>query len=349
VQVVDLPGAPLATVLDHANTLLGAQDRVGNPASGDRHAVFDVLAWTWQAITEPVLHALGHTTTPSQPIEDWPRVWWCPTGPAAVLPLHAAGRHPRTGIQHATMGEAAAIADSVPGRVVSSYTPTLIALTRARTRPAPDRVRQLAVGVPDAPDYLPGGGPLPTVSTEFAVLTSYLSEPDQATYLLGPQATRDTVLDALPDHTWLHLACHGVQHPTDASRSAFFLHDQPLTLTDLAALNLPDADLAYLAACQTATGDVGLLDEALHLAAALQLVGYRHVLATLWSISDAAAPDMAEVIYAHLTHPDPEHPDPGDRPDTARAAHALHHAVTQLRQSCPGEPLVWAPYIHLGP
>jgi CHAT domain-containing protein len=145
------------------------------------------------------------------------------------------------------------------------------------------------------------------------------------------------------------LSCHGVQDQADASRSAFLLHDEPLTVTDLAALNLHETDLAYLAACQTAFGDLRLLDEAQHLAGALQLVGYRHVLATLWYVSDAAAPTMADVIYAHLAHQDPGHPSPADKPSADRAAHALHHAVTRLRQSCPDEPLLWAPYVHIGP
>jgi CHAT domain-containing protein len=288
---------------------------------------------------------LDHTDSSEGKIEDWPRVWWCPTGPAGVLPLHAAGRHHRTHLQYTAMGEAAASRDSVAGRVVSSYTLTLTALTRARTRRTPSRpICQLAVGVPDAP----GQPHLNAVSTELDVLTRYLPEPDRATHLLGPAATRDAVLRALPIHTWLHVSCHGVQHPIDASRSAFLLHDQPLTLADLAQLDLPDADLAYLAACQTASGDLRLLDESLHLAAAVQMVGYRHILATLWNISDGAAPAMADTIYSYLTHVCPS-PDPADRPETTRAAHALHHALTQLRQLFPSEPLLGAPYIHLGP
>jgi hypothetical protein len=123
----------------------------------------------------------------------------------------------------------------------------------------------------------------------------------------------------------------------------------PSLLTDLAALDLRETDLAYLAACQTAFGDLRLLDEALHLAGALQLVGYRHVLATLWYISDAAAPTMADVTYAYLVHRDPGHPSPPDKPSADRAAHTLHYAVTRLRQTFPGEPMLWAPYIHLGP
>ena len=355
VVVVDLPAAPIDTVIDQANTLLKALYRSGDPATDwqtkedDRHAVFNVLAWSWQAITEPVLTALGHTHTPSERIEDWPRVWWCPTGPATVLPLHAAGHHPRTTTQYQVMGEAAALANSVAGRVISSYTPTLATLTRARVRPAPGRVRQLAVGVPGPLSYAPGASPLPAVSDELRVLARYLPTPEHATHLLGLTATRQAVLETLSGHAWLHLSCHGVQQPADASLSAFLLQDQPLTLADLAALNLRQTDLAYLAACQTATGDLRLLDEARHLAGALQLVGYRHVLATFWSISDDAAPAMADITYAHLLHPDPDHPTPTDEPQAARAPYALHHAITRLRQALPSEPLTWAPYIHFGP
>jgi hypothetical protein len=354
-RVVDLPDASIDTVTDQANTLLTVQHRAGDPATDrqtretDRHAIFEVLEWCWQAITEPVLTALGHTHTPAGKVEDWPRVWWCPTGPATVLPLHAAGRHPRTVAQYEAMGEAAAVADTVTGRVISSYTPTLSALAQARTRPAPRRVRQLAVGVPDPPGYATAVSLLPAVSAELQAVASHLPEPGDATHLLGSAATRQAVLTALPSHPWLHLSCHGLQHPADASRSAFLLADQPLTLADLAAHHLHEADLAYLSACQTATGDLGLLDEALHLAGALRLVGYRHVLATLWNISDTAAPDMADSTYAHLLHPDPDHPSPEDKPQAARSPHALHRAVTHLRQGCPGEPLLWAPYIHLGP
>jgi CHAT domain-containing protein len=292
---VDLPEASLEAVVDQANALLAARERTHSPSlsfserEAGRDAVFDVLAWIWQAITEPVLTVLQHTTTPVADIDNWPLIWWCPVGPMMVLPLHAAGRHPRTSAQYAAMGEQAAIADSVAGRVVSSYTTTLTALTQAHARRTRGPVRQLVVGVPDAA----GQTHLAAVSGELEVVSGYLHSPAQATHLLGRAATHDAVLKALPEHSWLHLSCHAVQDPTDASRSAFLMHDRPLTLAELAALSLADVDLAYLAACQTAAGDIQLLDEARHLAAALQFIGYRHVLATLWSIADVDAPGMA--------------------------------------------------------
>ena len=56
--------------------------------------MLDVLDWLWDAVAEPVLAVLGRTGPPSDG-EPGPRVWWCPTGPLTVLPIHAAGHHPR--------------------------------------------------------------------------------------------------------------------------------------------------------------------------------------------------------------------------------------------------------------
>jgi hypothetical protein len=352
--VVPLPDAPIGTATEQSNILLSVLRRIADPAARwearetDRHAVFDVLAWCWEAIAQPVLTALGFTETPQGRVEDWPRVWWCPTGPAAGLPLHAAGRHPRTTFQYRRMGDEAAVADTVAGRVISSYTPTLNALVHARSRSASGQVRQLAVGMPDAPSYAPNASPLPAVRSEFQVLASHLPEPGHATHLLGPAATHEAVMTVLPSHSWLHLSCHGLQH-RDASLSAFLLDDQPLTLADLARLDLRETGLAYLAACQTASGDPGLPDEALHLAGAMHMIGFRHVLAAMWSIFDPVAPAIADMIYAYLSHADPDHPSPADRPEAARTPYALHHAVKHLRQAYPDQPLLWAPYIHLGP
>jgi CHAT domain-containing protein len=140
----------------------------------------------------------------------------------------------------------------------------------------------------------------------------------------------------------VHLSCHGSQHVTDPTESAFWLTDGPLRITDLAdQRDSGPRELAFLSACQTATGSPRALDEAIHLAAAMQLLGYRHVIATLWSIYDSPAPDIADTVYATLTAT--------GAPGANHAAHALHHAVTALRSKHPTEPLAWAPYLHTGP
>jgi tetratricopeptide (TPR) repeat protein len=338
VEVIPLPGLTRSDAINQANMLL----TVISPASdlsvplldreADHRAAFDVLDWLWRVVAEPVLNALGHTGPPATGTK-WPRIWWCPTGPLTLLPLHAAGHYPVAAEMSASSSQ------TVPARVISSYTPTLAALQRAREASvvASDTIRQLAIGMPTTP----GQEALPKVRHELRVLAKYFPPPRQGRQLLGQDATCAAVLDALPDYPWVHLACHAYQQSTDPSDSAFALHDGPLTLASLSALHLDHAELAFLSACQTATGDLRLPDEAIHLAAAMQLLGYRHVIATMWTIADKTAPRIADIIYSHLTTTG--HPDPAD------AAHALHQAVSTLRTDHPDQPLLWGPYIHIGP
>ena len=79
----------------------------------------------------------------------------------------------------------------------------------------------------------------------------------------------------------------------------------------------------------------------MHLAAAMQLLGCRHVIATLWSIYDSPAPEIADAVYATLNS--------SATPDASHTAHALHHAIAALRARHPTDPLAWAPYLHTGP
>ena len=198
-QVVDLPAATWDTVIDQANTLLAARHRATDPTldcqqrEDDRHAVFDVLAWTWQAITEPVLTALGHTTTPTGPVEDWPRVWWCPTGPATVLPLHARAPSPHP---HPVHRHGRGCRDRRQrrrtGRLLLHPHPDRP--DPDPTRPAPQPAQVLAVGVPDAP----GLPPLPAVRDELQVLADALPARTRLTTLIAGAATCQAVLDAMP-------------------------------------------------------------------------------------------------------------------------------------------------------
>jgi CHAT domain-containing protein len=158
--------------------------------------------------------------------------------------------------------------------------------------------------------------------------------------LTGPLATRTEVLAAIAAHNWIHLACHARQEQTDPASSGFARWDGSLTISDLAAQPALRPDLAFLSACQTVTGSSRHLDEAIHLAGALQLLGARHVVATMWSISDLAAPKVTDSFYTNLTGP--------GGPDAARAAASLHDAVLELRDAYPDWPVIWAPYIHLG-
>ncbi|MBE1484382.1 CHAT domain-containing protein [Plantactinospora soyae] len=278
------------------------------------------LAWMWDSIAEPILDHLGYRSTPAQGTP-WPRVWWCPTGALSLLPLHAAGHHRTPG---------AAVLD----RVVSSYTPTLRALRRAGmgTAPAADADRMLFVGLPETP----GQAPLPNVATEHELLAGLL--PGRLTSLIGDRATRERVLRTLPAHAWVHFACHGDQNLDDPSSGALLVHDGPLTVTNLGALQYA-GEFAYLSGCKTAVGGVRLPDEAITLAAALHYTGFRHVIATLWSVRDETAAQVAADVYAVLVR--------NGGLDPRLAAQALHHAIRELRRQA--GPSAWTPFIHIGP
>lgn len=165
------------------------------------------------------------------------------------------------------------------------------------------------------------------------------------TLLSDAAATREAVITALPAHSCLHFAGHGGQDPLDAVSGALYCADHqragPITVADVARLRLDRAELVFLSACETARGVISVPDEAVHLAGALRLAGFTHVVATQWIVSDAHAADVADRFYAGLA-------DDSASLDSSRAATALHRAVLGLRAEHP-DPLLWASYVHSGP
>lgn len=293
--------------------------------------VDDLLAglqrWMWDTIAEPVLAQLGHDRIPDGPYDSWPRIWWCPTGPLTLLPLHTAGHHHER-----------AAARSVLDRVVSSYTPTLRALLEAR-RPAagPDERgldRLLFVDVPD----LPGAMPIDNTAEREALFAAF-SE-DHRTVLGSDAATPDVVLDALPRHRWVHFSCHGDQDLADPSQGLLRLCDGELTVARIATERFR-GDFAGLSACKTAVGGVHLPDEAITLAAALHYTGYRHVIAALWSVDNQASAAVFGGLYRAIAS--------GDRMAPDRAPAVLHGLVREMRDRQPEWPHRWTPFAHVGP
>ena len=254
--------------------------------------------------------------------EELPRLWWCPTGLLTLLPLHAAGYHDGTG-------------RSVLDHVVSSYTPSLRALAEARRRGPSGRGGMLVVALPETE----GQAPLPSVKAELTLLERMFAGAE-LTVLAGDEATRARVRAAMRDHEHFHFSCHGTQDLTRPSHAGLLLPDGVLSVADLIADRF-EAQFAFLSACKTATGGVVLSDEAITLASALHHLGCRHVIATLWSVYDAAAAKVAEGVYERLAT---EH---GFAPENA--ARALHQTVLDLRRAHPDEPSVWLPFTHTGP
>jgi CHAT domain-containing protein len=341
----ELPGLTREVLAERAAAFHAALRIAPSDAAGHlervqaQQAVSETLVWLWESVARPVLDALGHPARPQTAAGALPRVWWAPGGLLGSLPLHAAGD----------------ASDSVLDRVVSSYTATINALQNAR-RPAAETTtsgqRALIIAMPTTPG---AHRPLDHVPDEVAALRAHflmptvLTEPGPSTQdrLSGaaPLPTGANVLARLTGCPIVHFACHGYTDAEDPSRSGLLLHDHataPFTVARLAPLHLESAQLAYLSACQTAvTRSAALADEAIHLASAFQLAGYRHVIGTLWEVSDHAAVNMADDFYRALAAA-------AGLFNTAGAAVALHHAIQRARKRSPNFPWLWAAYMHTG-
>lgn len=135
------------------------------------------------------------------------------------------------------------------------------------------------------------------------------------------------------------MACHGEQMVLNPLDSYFVLSDCPLTLDDIVKQNLHMADFAFLAACKTATGGTELPNEVMHLAAGLQLAGFKSQIASMWSVDDTEAHTLTNEVYKILLG--------SNLPSSTHAALALHEGVCLLRKH--NVPLLrWIPFIHIG-
>lgn len=253
-----------------------------------------------------------------------PRITWCTTGTLALLPLHAAGQYDQPG-------------EKLPDYATSSYTPTISALLHARPSTATMHSRLLAIGQEDTP----GQGRLPGTRSELDAIEVCAQPPLHYMRVEDSEATRAAVLDAIEEYDWVHLACHAHQNVYDPTESGFFLHDEMLSLATITQKSFKNKGLAFLSACQTATGDKKLADEAVHLASGMMMAGYPSVIATMWSVMDADAPIIAKEVYGRLLK--------DGKMDYRSSAWALHEAVAQLRAKVGDKAFErWAPYIHIG-
>ncbi|RXW11831.1 hypothetical protein EST38_g14024 [Candolleomyces aberdarensis] len=296
----------------------------------------DILRQLWSHLVKPIVEALA--LPKSEEAET--RIWWCPTGPLTFLPLHAAGIY--------TSENPEALSDYA----VSSYIPTVAVLTERvkSTRIIPEeKSGLLLVSQPHAPGYpfIPG------TTAEIERIAQKINE-SQATVrtlrLEDENATVKAGTEGMESYSCVHLACHAAQDIEEPLKSGFYLHDGRLELSAIIKSHIKSADFAFLSACQTSTGDHKLSEEAVHLAAGMLAAGYRGVVATMWSIQDKYAPEVAEDFYADLLLRDSA----GlgrNAIDGSNAAYSLHRAVRNLRARHGDSDalfLAWIPYVHFG-
>ena len=187
---------------------------------------------------------------------------------------------------------------------------------------------------------------IPGTTKEVLAIKQLLENNDlQVLCLEGEAATVNQGIKNMETYSCIHFACHAHQNTQEPLKSKFMLHDGGLELSEIIKRQLVGADLAYLSACQTSTGDEKLSEEAVHLAAGMLAAGYRGVVATMWSISDRHGPQVAEDFYARLI----SQRLPVSGLSTDDAARALHYSTQKLRREL-GDDLAldWIPYVHFG-
>ncbi|KAE9390385.1 hypothetical protein BT96DRAFT_747781, partial [Gymnopus androsaceus JB14] len=262
----------------------------------------------WIKVCKPVVQQLRIAG-----VKEQTRIWWCPTGKLAELPIHAAGPYSK--------GE-----KNLSDIFISSYTSTLCSLIRARDtiteapRLFPSRL--LAVG---------------QLKEELKNLEDIFGS--ELTTMRDTDATSDAVVTALQNHPWVHLACHGNINPTLPFRSGFKLHEGYLTLLQIMEARLPNAELAFMAACHSAAVERRTPDENISLVAALQFCGFRSTVGTLWTMWDGDGPALTKEFYTYLMG------EGGGDPSSS--AISLHLATKAMRDRGV-QPERWATFVHIG-
>lgn len=302
----------------------------------------EMLLWLWDVAVEPVLQELKLAGPTSNKDTKPTHIWWIGVGALSIAPFHAAGDHSSNSSRN-TLNYA-----------ISSYTPTIKALSYARERKfgvvgKPGNItRLLLVTMPRTP----GWGDLPDAEKETSEILDVTKRLVTTKHLERPSA--DKVLEELGSYQAMHFACHGVTDVKDPSNSHLVLLKDSdsrtgnetadkLTIQDISLKNTKSAQIAYLSACSTAYNPaVELADEVIHIASGFQLAGFSHVLATMWPSETNVCKEVAVDFYRSLFNG--QDSDEGHR----KVSMAFHDAVKRARDKSPLLPCKWAPFIHMG-
>ena len=231
-----------------------------------------------------------------------------------------------------------------------AYTPSGTTHVMLQAYPAQDGRRVLALGDPDydsrETDHLFYTGrklsELPRTASEVRAIGDQL--------LIGAQATEARLRAALKEEPrWraVHFACHGF---VDAERPALCAlaltpsdeDDGLLTSLEVLTMDIP-ADLAMLAACDTARGKIIDGEGILGLTRSFMLAGAPRVICSLWKVDDDATEVLMRRFY-ELWNPEASS---GRKPVSAAAAlrAAQDHVRSQKRWA---HPYYWAAWVLWG-
>ncbi|KIJ62206.1 hypothetical protein HYDPIDRAFT_136260 [Hydnomerulius pinastri MD-312] len=289
---------------------------------GDYQTPEEVMGELWKKVIHPVVRELKKYVRKDS------RIWWCPTSLFTALPLHSAGEYERG-------------SQVLSKLFVSSYTPSLLALNKARTYPKTTSDINFTA-ISQAKPLFAGASwtPLHYVDPEVDEVEKLLPTPPVLfTKLTSSESTKKQVLHTLQGHQWFHLSCHGKQDLKEPFKSHFAMQDGPLSVLDIIDADISRHEFAFLSACETAMGDLSAPDQVIHLAAGLQFMGVKSVIGTLWSVGDKVAYRLVSAFYKEFCK--------DGTMDCTTAARALHKAVATLAED--NVPLeARAMFIHIG-
>ena len=158
--------------------------------------------------------------------------------------------------------------------------------------------------------------------------------------LLGPQATKQAVLERLHSVSLIHFAAHGnaemgeiALSPAGPRNRISEEQDYLLTMSDIAQVQLR-AKLVVLSCCHSGSGQIRA-EGVIGIARAFLGSGARSVLVALWAISDIATEQFMCRFYEHLVRGE-------------SASESLHQAMKWMRSNGFKKVCDWAPFILIG-
>ncbi|MEP4507285.1 MAG: CHAT domain-containing protein [Nonlabens ulvanivorans] len=224
------------------------------------------LTWLYDQLLRPIENSIG----------DEQALVISPAGPLSYLPFSALIRESGEG------GPEYAVE-----RFNMATAPTLYALLQIAQSPSSLAFSSVVFGDPD--------GTLPAARREAQEIASLLEE-DDVILKIGEEASYTNLVDSTVDSRFLHLAMHGkLDHEAPFKSYLLLAGGKRMQLDEIMTLDLKEAELVFLSACETGIGRNGL--EFRTIAHAFLHAGAPAVMATLWEVNDEATRIFATAFY----------------------------------------------------
>ena len=274
----------LATLLngnDEAIGWINAYRDTENMPSSWKPFINQYAGKLWQQLMEPIHHRLAELKLPLGS-----SIILMPQGGLGLLPLHAAGF------------ENDDIWQTFTDFYEVTYAPSAYALQMSQTRlKNRNKTNLLTVVNPTSKDPLLN---LPNAPIEAHLVASYFDQTQHDT-LVGNDAEKTAVIEAMTSQAYLHFCCHGKYNWQNVMDSCLMLANQDeITLADTLShqVNLPNARLVTLSACETGITELDVApDEYVGMPGGFMHAGASGVISSLWIVNDLSTAILMDQFY----------------------------------------------------